>query len=99
MSLLTYRGGEIRRCGGAWGWRVGVGMYGWEIDCGYPPMSPTCVVRWAVLGWRIRSDEEALRILCEAVDEYWDKCDRAARLVKERQEELSAREAIMRDLA
>ena len=84
---LTYRGGTI--------WRDYFGFNWSGPRVGY-------VAAWYRLAFpllfRFRSEEEALRILCERVDAFIDANDNAERLCKAWQAELQAREAVMRDI-
>lgn len=85
---LEYRGGFIsqRELRAGWAWRRRQ-VYYYEVVIG---------THWLL--WRIRSDDEALRILCEKVDELLDTEKRAEAFSQERQAVLDERSKIMREI-
>jgi hypothetical protein len=88
---MIYRGGKIWADAYVWSWyrvwnergREGVVVW-WHRPF------PFC--------WRFRSDEEALNLLCERVDEYLDRSARLAALAAARQTQLQEREQVLTEM-
>lgn len=84
MSDIRYRGGGIQHdsYGASWSWYPG-----------YASHTPAKRVYTHLFGViRCRSDDEAIRILCEWVDAMLDAASRREAFIKERQDDLKARE-------
>ena len=77
----------VFRFGWQWRWTDNKGSY---ASVWFRRPFPLC--------WRFRSDEEAIRILCEQVDEILDGKYRNQQLLNQRQQALKEREEVLREI-
>ena len=86
---MKYRGGDVH-----------AGLFSWAWYCGRWPDYADVRVWFRVppFGIRFRSEEEALRILCERADDWLHRAKVAAELTAQREADLRAREEALRDM-
>jgi hypothetical protein len=84
---MIYRNGLIGKWSREWGW-----------DSTRMFDSTRMSVRTHLLFRRVRSDDEAIRLLCDKVDAYLDELARVNALVETRQQELRDRERAMQEV-
>ena len=86
----------IYRSGAVYG---GVFAWGWRHKDPYKEYADVRVwFRIPPFGIRFRSEDEALRILCERVDDWHDQKQRQEELLAQRTSALKAREEALKDL-
>ena len=86
---MKYRGGIVLSGLFSWSWR-----YDPHNDC----EDIRVWFRVPPFGIRFRSEDEALRILCERADDWLHRAKVAAELTAQREADLRAREEALRDM-
>lgn len=90
---LLYRSGAMQKLGNVWGWDNSTSYSDYTV---FP--RPKCSVRCKILCWKFMSDEEAIHLLSEKVDAYFDMVARVEAFAKDRQDQLALREKIIQDM-
>ena len=86
---MKYRGGTVRD-----------GLYSWRWSHRDNPdwVDVRAWYRLPPFGIRFRSEDEALRLLCERIDDWLHRAQIAAELTAQREADLHAREEALQDM-